>query len=99
MEKFLSIPVTGETNFLLSVSDVISIRVGDATGAGSNPTTNTTIIYMSGNTADITHATVGSTNEMRDSLQNAMVEAQEKPWTDVVFAYVPPKAVSAIAIA
>lgn len=98
MEKFLSVPVTGETNFLLSVSDVISIRVGDA-ASGATPATHTTIIYMSGNTAEITHATVSSTNEMRDSLQNAMVEAQEKPWTDVVFAYVPPKAVSAIAIA
>ena len=47
MDKFISVPVTGETNFLVSVSDVIAIQIGDA--GGSNPTTATTITYNSGN--------------------------------------------------
>ena len=92
MDKFLSVPVTGETNFLLSVSDVIAItRSSDI---------ETIITYNSGNTATIAHATVGAANfEFRDSLQNAMNLALETSWTNVVAAYTPPQAVSAIAIA
>mgnify|MGYP003113278543 FL=1 len=92
MDKFLSVPVTGQTNFFLSVSDVIAItRSSD---------TETIITYNSGNTATITHASVGAADyEMRDSLQNAMTLALETQWTNVVAAYVPTKAVSAIAIA
>lgn len=92
MDKFLSVPVTGETNFFLSVADVIAItRSSD---------TESIITYNSGNTATITHATVGAANnEMRDSLQNAMTLALETSWTNVVAAYTPPQAISAIAIA
>ena len=91
MEKFLSVPVTGETYFLLSVSDVIAITASSAI--------ETIITYNSANTATIAHATVASAYQMRDSLQTAMVTAQETAWSDVVFAYVPPQAISAIAIA
>lgn len=92
MDKFLSVPVTGETNFFVSVADVIAItRSSD---------TESIITYNSGNTATITHATVGAANnEMRDSLQNAMTLALETSWTNVVAAYTPPQAISAIAIA
>ena len=92
MDKFLSVPVTGETNFFLSVADVIAItRSSD---------TESIITYNSGNTATITHDTVGAANnEMRDSLQNAMTLALETSWTNVVAAYTPPQAISAIAIA
>ena len=92
MDKFLSVPVTGETNFFLSVADVIAItRSSD---------TESIITYNSGNTATITHATVGAADqEMRDSLQNAMTLALETSWTNVVAAYTPPQAISAIAIA
>jgi|TARA_R100000081_G_C4816039_1_gene175174 hypothetical protein len=91
MDKFLSVPVTGQTNFLLSVSDVIAIT-------RSNDTTSI-VTYNSGNTATLTHGTVASALEMRDSLQNAMTLALETSWTNVVAAYVPAQAVSAIAIA
>lgn len=92
MDKFLSVPVTAETNFYLSVSDVIAItRSSD---------TESIITYNSGNTATITHGDVGTADfEMRDSLQNAMDKALETSWTNVVAAYTPPQAISAIAIA
>ena len=91
MDKFLSVPVTGQTNFLLSVSDVIAItRSSD---------TESIITYNSNNTATITHGTVASAYQMRDSLQNAMSAALETSWTNVVAAYTPPQAVLAIAIA
>jgi len=95
MDKFISVPVTGETNFLVSVSDVIAIQIGDA--AGSNPTTATTITYNSGNKVTPTHAAVTG-NEFRDSLQSAMTAALATSWTNVVADYVPPTAVSAIAV-
>jgi len=92
MDKFLSIPVTGQTNFFVSVADVIAITRTDDL--------NTVITYNSGNTATLTHASVGSADyEMRDSLQNAMNAALETSWTNVVAAYTPPQAVSAIAVA
>ncbi len=92
MDKFLSVPVTSQTNFFVSVSDVIAItRTDDVT---------TVITYNSGNTATFTHASVGASDyEMRDSLQNAMDKALETSWTNVVAAYTPPQAVSGIAIA
>lgn len=95
MDKFISVPVTGETNFLVSVSDVIAIQIGDA--AGANPTTATTITYNSGNKVTPTHAAVTG-NEFRDSLQSAMTAALATSWTNVVADYVPPTAVSAIAV-
>ena len=96
MDKFLDTPVTGETNMLISCADVIAVTVGDP--AGANATTKTTILYNSGNTVTLTHATVSTTYEMRDSIQNAMEEALKTSWTDVAFAYVPAKAVSAVAV-
>ena len=91
MDKFLDTPVTGETDMLVSCSDVIAVT--------KSSTTESIITYNSGNTATITHAAEAFTNEMRDSLQNAMEEALKTSWTDVAFAYVPAQAISAIAIA
>ena len=92
MDKFLSMPVDGQTNFLVSVSDVIAItRTNDTT---------TVITYNSSNTATITHATVAPAGrEFRDSLQSAMTAALATSWTNVVAAYVPPKVVTDIVIA
>ena len=91
MDKFLDTPVTGETDMLLSCSDVIAVtRSSD---------TETIITYNSANTATITHGTVATSLQMRDSLQNAMETALQTSWTDVAFAYVPSQAISAIAIA
>ncbi len=111
MDKFLDTPVTGETNMLISCADVIAVTAGDP--AGANATTKTTILYNSGNTVTLTHATVSTALEMRDSVQtameealemrdsvqNAMEEALKTSWTDVAFAWVPAQAVSAIAVA
>ena len=92
MDKFLSVPVNNQTNFFVSVSDVIAItRTNDTT---------TVITYNSGNTATFTHDSVGASNyEMRDSLQNAMDKALETSWTNVVAAYTSPQVISGIAIA
>lgn len=97
MDKFLDTPVTGETDMLVSCADVIAVTIGDP--AGANATTKTTITYNSANTLTMTHATVDTTLEMRDSIQNAMEAALKTSWTDVAFAWVPAKAVSAIAVA
>ena len=92
MDKFLSMPVDGQTNFLVSVSDVIAItRTNDTT---------TVITYNSSNTATITHSSVAPAGrEFRDSLQSAMTAALATSWTNVVAAYVPPKVVTDIVIA
>ena len=96
MDKFLDTPVTGETNMLISCADVIAVTAGDPAGADTG--IKTTILYNSGNTVTLTHATVSTALEMRDSIQNAMEEALKTSWTDVAFAYVPAKAVSAVAV-
>ena len=92
MDKFLDIPITNESNMLLSCTGVISVTVG------SPAATKTVITYNSGNTATLTHDSVATDNQMRDSIQDAMEEALKTSWTDVAFAYVPAKAVSAVAV-
>ena len=97
MDKFLDTPVTGETDMLVSCADVIAVTVGDPSGADAG--TKTTITYNSANTLTFTHGAVDTALQMRDSVQNAMEEALKTSWTDVAFAYVPAKAISAIAVA
>jgi hypothetical protein len=92
MDKFLSIPVSGESNALVSVADVLSITRTSSTVSVIN--------YLSGNTATITLGSAeGATNEFRDSLQEAMIEALATSWTDVVFPYAFSKDISGIVIA
>ena len=92
MDKFLSIPVSGESNALVSVADVLSIT--------RTSSTVSVITYLSGNTATITLGSAeGATNEFRDSLQEAMIEALATSWTDVVFPYAFSKDISGIVIA
>jgi hypothetical protein len=92
MDKFLSIPVSGESNALVSVADVLSITRTSAT--------ESVITYLSGNTATITLGSAeGATNEFRDSLQLAMIQALATSWTDVVYSYVFAKDISGIVIA
>lgn len=93
MDKFLDTPVTGETPMLISCADVIAVTVG------SSATTETVITYNSSNTVTLTHAAVDTALQMRDSVQNAMEEALKTSWTDVAFAYVPAKAISAVTVA
>ena len=48
MQKFLSIPVTGEQNQIVSCNDIKLIEVGDGASPVANPTTTTTIYYGGG---------------------------------------------------
>ena len=97
MEKFLSIPVTGEQNQLVSATGILLIEQAS--------TTTVTIAYKSGSTGTdiltITHAPAGSGDEtMRDAIQNAVVAALTTAWTKPVFVVNNlPYAVSGIAIA
>lgn len=96
MEKFLSIPVTGEQNQLLSATGIVLIEQGS--------TTTVLVHYKSSTGTDvvtITHATAPADNEsMRDAIQDAVVEALATSWTNVAYQVTGlPFAVSGIAIA
>lgn len=93
MAQFLSIPVTGKGNQLISARGVLLVDQAS--------TTTVTITYGSGSTgADVitlTHATQASGVEMRNVIQDALVKAHEVG-PDVVVSVTPTKAVSVIAI-
>ena len=99
MQKFLSIPVTGEQNQIVSCNDIKLIEVGD--GSGSNPTTTTTLFYGGGKKVTLTHAAVSAGSEdMRDAIQDGVVQVLKQQWTEVILEMGSlPKAVSGIAIA
>ena len=83
MQKFLSIPVTNEQNQLVSCNDIKLIEVGD--GSGSNPTTTTTLFYGGGKKVTLTHAAVSAgSEEMRDAIQDGVVQVLKQQWTEVV---------------
>ena len=94
MAKFLSIPVTSEGNQLVSADNIKLIEQ-------ASPTT-VTITYGGAAAQDVitlTHATQSSGQQMRDDIQNAVVDAHQSVWHNVVTTVVPSKAVSGIAIA
>jgi azurin len=95
MAKFLSIPVTNEGNQLISADDIKIIKQAS--------TTTVTVTYGGAAAQDvitITHAAVAAgSEEMRDVIQNAVVDAHSSVWHNVVTAVSPSKAVSAIVIA
>jgi hypothetical protein len=99
MQKFLSIPVTGEQNQIVSCNDIKLIEVGD--GSGSNPTTTTTLFYGGGKKVTLTHAAVSAgSEEMRDAIQDGVVQVLKQQWTEVILQMGSlPQAVSGIAIA
>jgi hypothetical protein len=96
MEKFLSIPVTGEQNQLLSATGIVLIE---------QETTTTVHVHYKASTATdvvtITHAAAPSGNEtMRDAIQNAVIGALQTPWTHVAYTVSNlPFAVEGIAVA
>lgn len=95
MEKFISLPVTNEQQQLLSATGVILVEQAS--------TTTVTVVYKTGMIATITHATAGAGVESaRDGIQNAIVTALTKPWTEPAY-QVPvsdvPFAISGIAVA
>ena len=99
MDKFLSIPVTGEGNHLVSCNDVKLIEVG------ASASIETVINYGSGKVITITHATVGAVSatnsgtQFRQFIQREMQDALATSWTLVSREAAPQFAVSNIAIA
>jgi hypothetical protein len=93
MEKFLSIPVTGEQTQLVSCTDIKLIEQAS--------TTTVTIVYGGGKVITMTHATAGSGVETeRDAIQAAVIAALQTVWTKPAYAVTNlPFAVSGIAIA
>jgi len=86
MEKFISIPVTISSilsNQLVSVNDLVGVFAG----AGSTNTAalaNTVLIYRNGKTITLTHEAQTAYN-MRDAIQNAIVESLKINWTKPVY--------------
>jgi hypothetical protein len=93
MEKFLSIPVTGEQSQLVSCTDIKLIEQAS--------TTTVTIVYGGGKVITMTHATAGAGVETeRDAIQAAVIAALQTVWTKPAYAVTNlPFAVSGIAIA
>jgi hypothetical protein len=78
MEKFISIPVTGSANQLISSNHVIAVVSVTATP------TLTTITYLSGKVVTITTAT--QTNfSVRDAIQNAVAASAAITWSEPVY--------------
>lgn len=98
MEKFLSIPVTGTANQLVSATGVAMVSAG--TGATNNtPTATTTvIIYATGRAITLTHAAQVA-YDMRTAIQDALASALATSWTNVVHVAEVPRAVSAVTVA
>lgn len=92
MEKFISIPVTGQENQLVSVTNVVLVAAASATA------TATTITYQGGKVVTLTHAAQVAYS-MRTAIQNAINNALITSWTNVVYNATVPQAVSAIAVA
>jgi hypothetical protein len=99
MEKFLSIPVTGEQSQLVSATGIVLIEQAS--------TATVTIAYKNAlapgtsKLITITHATAPSNDEtMRDAIQAAVISALQTVWTKPAYAVTNlPFAVSGIAIA
>ena len=94
MEKFLSIPVTGQSNQLVSATNVILVEAG----SDSATATTTLITYAGGKVVTLTHAAQVAFS-MRTAIQNAIVTALTQPWYDVAYTVTVPQAVSDIDVA
>jgi hypothetical protein len=94
MEKFLSVPVTGQANQLVSANNVILVEAA----ADSATAVTTLITYAGGKVVTLTHAAQVAF-DMRTAIQNAIVAARTTSWTKVVYTFVSPRAVSDIDVA
>ena len=87
MEKFLSIPVTGEGNQLVPVTDVKLIEWESQT--------TTSLTYGSGKVTTITHGDVGAASltssgyQFRNWLQLQMSNALSTAWTRASYSAIP----------
>lgn len=96
MEKFLSIPVTGEQSQLLSATGIVLIE--------QETVTTIHVHYKASTGTDvvtITHATAPAGNEtMRDAIEAAVIAALQTVWTKPAYAVTNlPFAVSGITVA
>lgn len=98
MEKFISLPVTGQPNQLISVVGVAMVSAG--TGATNNTATATTtvITYQTGRAITLTHAAQVA-YDMRTAVQDAINNALATSWTNVTYVASVPRAISQVTIA
>jgi len=89
MEKFLSIPVTGEGNQLVPVTDVKLIS--------KTFNTQTSIYYGEKSKISLTHDVVTGTT-FRNWLQSEMVKALQTNWTRASYSAIPPDAIAVSSI-
>lgn len=94
MEKFLSIPVTGQANQLVSANNVVLVEAG----SDSATATTTLITYAGGKVVTLTHAAQVAFS-MRTAIQEALVAALATSWTNVAYVVELPQAVSDIDVA
>jgi hypothetical protein len=94
MEKFLSIPVTGQSNQLVSANNVVLVEARDDLATALS----TIINYANGTTVTITHAAQVAFS-MRTAIQDAIVSALQTSWHTPVYVMAPPQAVSNIEMA
>jgi len=98
MEKFISLPVTGQPNQLVSVTNIAMVSAG--TGATNNTATATTtvITYTNGRAVTLTHAAQVA-YDMRTAIQDAIGNALITPWTAPVYVVDVPRAISQVTVA
>lgn len=98
MEKFISLPVTGQPNQLVSVTNIAMVSAG--TGATNNTATATTtvITYTTGRAITLTHAAQVA-YDMRTAIQEAIGNALITPWTAPVYVASVPRAISQVTVA
>jgi hypothetical protein len=98
MEKFISLPVTGQPNQLVSVTNIALVSAG--TGATNNTATATTtvITYTNGRAVTLTHAAQVA-YDMRTAVQDAIAAALATSWTNVAYVASVPRAISQVTIA
>lgn len=94
MEKFISVPVTGQPDQLVSANNIVLIEAG----ADSATATTTLITYAGGKVVTLTHAAQVAF-DMRTAVQNAVANALATSWTNVVYVAQLPQAVSDIDVA
>jgi hypothetical protein len=94
MEKFLSIPVTGSGNVLISATNVVMVE----TALDSATAVTTLVTYQGGKVVTLTHAAQVAFS-MRNAIQNAIMASLQTSWTNVVYDVTVPQAVSDIDVA
>ena len=102
MEKFISIPITTGANQLVSVNDLVGVFAGTA-GTNIAAGTATVLTYRNGRTITLNHTstTAQTAYNMRNAIQDAVVEALKTNWKKPVGYVIPslPITVASISIA